>query len=97
MITTDSLPTEISLLELAYAEASNALTDYRRRRGLEPGAKVRAQHRDNPPRTGTIAPYGSLWRSINSMCVPVIYDDGGWQPCSLSSLAVLEPAPEKTP
>jgi hypothetical protein len=94
-MSTDTTPAEIAELEEAYAKASNALTDYRRRHGLEPGAKVQAQYRDNPPKTGTIAPYGSYWRSVGHHSVPVLYDDGGWQPWSLSNLTVLEPAPEE--
>lgn len=85
----DSDPSDIKSLELDYCKASNALWGYRMRRGFVPGVRVRAQYRQDTPMFGFIAPYGSRWSTVDSMCVPVLLDNGRCQPWSMSMLTII--------
>lgn len=84
---------DIESLEENYAKAANALSDYREKSGFVPGARVRAQYRDEPPKFGVIPPYGEVWRGCEHWSVPVLLDAGYRQPWMMSDLKVIEPAP----
>ncbi len=80
---------DIEQLEEEYAKACNALSRYRESHGFEPDVRVRCQFRDEPPKTGTIAPYGDAWGSCSKWCVPVLLDAGYRQPWMMSSLTLI--------
>jgi hypothetical protein len=83
------MKTEIHSLEEDYYKAANALTDYRRSFGLEPGTRVRAKYQNGTPKLGVIAPFGSHWEFAEPNEVPVLLDDGGWQRWSMAHLEVI--------
>lgn len=81
---------EIKTLELAYVEASIALSAFRIKNGFEPGVKVLVTYRDHSPKKGVIAPYGEHW-GRGAMYVPVlIMDEGYIQPWCMSDLTIIE-------
>lgn len=82
--------TDFETLRQNYCEAANALTDYRRKHGWEPGVRVIAQYKADPPKTGVIAPYGQAWNGPSHFCVPVILDAGYVQPWDMSDLALAQ-------
>lgn len=84
-----SATADIKELELTYCKAANALSDYRREHGFEPGAQVVAQYRDDPAKNGVIAPYGRAWATTDAMTVPVLLDSGVLQPWNMSDLTLV--------
>lgn len=85
---------DLKALISTYCKASNALTDYRRANGFEPGAKVLCRFMKNPPVNGEIAPYGDAWnRCMSAFNVVVLREDGVFQPWSMDDLTIISPAP----
>lgn len=87
---------ELDELEETYCIAANALNKYRDARGFNPGVRVEARYRDEPVVFGVIAPYGDDWSRVDEMHVPVIKDNGRWQPWKMSDLTVV-PTSTETP
>lgn len=83
---------EILRLNDDYYRAANNLTDYRHKNGFEPGVRVRAQYRDDPPKFGVIAGYGDAWQCADHYCVPVRLDSGVLQPWPMSDLKIISRA-----
>ena len=84
------MTTQLKRLERNYYKAANALVAYRREHGFEPGTKVIAQFRNEPPISGIIAPYGEAWGSVYHMMVPVLLETGRLQPWMMSDLTCAE-------
>lgn len=80
---------QIKNLESEYVKAANALNEYRRSNGFNPGVKVLAQFaEDAKEKYGVIAPYGNAWK-CSGLGIPVLFPGDIVQQWPMSSLTIV--------
>lgn len=81
----------IDKLMETYYKAANALTDYRRANGFDPGVRVETQSRfGDAPMLGTVDKYGDGWSRCGHESVPVMLDKGYRQPWPMRDLKIID-------